>query len=83
MLKRVSDLPQRKSRSAEPYVAKDVREFCRNQTYDYAEVIAEKRKPNAVAAVLRLYIKRHPDTCKGVKVAQRNGHVYLCREVQR
>lgn len=83
MLKRVSELPETVRNRRESFVAKDVREFARNQTYEIAEVTAEGKTAKQVILALRMYIKHHPDQCKGIKAAIRSGRAYLYREVAR
>lgn len=84
MFKRVSEVPVTGQRSSkESYVARDVREFCRNTTYGAAEVLVEGKKAANVAAMLRRYIKQHPKQCEGVRVCLRGERVYLEREVRR
>lgn len=85
MLKRVSELPALKTGvpNQESYVAKDVREFARNHTYDVAEISYEGKPAKNVAASCRMYIKKHHDQCEGVRVHLRGGKVFLEREVSR
>lgn len=85
VLRRVGELPEatRPSRRGTSYVAKDVREFCRNTTYDVAEVTIEGKDPKNVIQALRTYIARYPDACRGVRAVFRGGKVYLEREVTR
>lgn len=83
MLKRVSELPDTVRKSREGVVAKDVREFCRNQTYEVAEVTIEGKTAKQIVQLMRQYIKRHQDQCSGVTAALRGGKAYLCREVTR
>lgn len=83
MLKRVAELPKRVKSGGEPYVAKDVREFCRNRTYDVAEVTAEGKTSKSVFFAIRRYLKRNPDKCKGVGCCMRNGRTYLYRDETR
>ena len=83
MLKRVSDLPPEKKRGKESYVEGDVREFCRNRTYDVAEVEIEGHEPGALYKTLRSYLAHHRDMCRDVRVTMRNGRVFLYREVSR
>lgn len=82
MLKRVRELPKPKSPTGrESIVAKDIREFCRNTTYDVAEVINENSKsPKVLVDSLRQYIRLHQEQCKGVGVAVRNGKAYMYRK---
>lgn len=81
MLKRVRELPAAKSPAGrESYVARDVREFCRNTLYEVAEVTCEGHGAKAVADALKHYIKGHPDQCAGVCAALRDGRAYLYRK---
>lgn len=83
MLKKVHDLPDNRGfGSKESYVAKDVREFCRNRTYDVAELTVEGKSSKQVYAAIK-HIKKNPDKCKGIGACMRNGRVYLYREVER
>ena len=81
MLKRVRDLPPGKSPARQNYVAADVREFCRNRTYDVAEVTYEGKRAKSVVDSLKHYIRRHPQQCEGVWAALRDGRAYLYRKV--
>lgn len=83
MLKRVRDLPEFVRKPRDGAVAKDAREFCRNQTYEVAEVVIEGKTAKQTVNIIRRYIKTHPEQCKGVKAAVRSGKVYLYREVTR
>ena len=81
MLRRVRELPKPKgSGGRESYVARDVREFCRNRTYDVAEVAYEGKPAKSVVDSLKHYITRHPDQCAGVWAALRDGRAYLYRK---
>ena len=81
MLKRVSDLPDRKGPGGrESYVARDVREFCRNRTYDVAELTYGGKAAKNVCSLVRQYIAKHPGTCKGVRVCVRDGKTYIYRD---
>ncbi len=81
MLKRVGRLPKtKKDNRGESYVAPDVREFLRNTLYDVAEVAVEGRRPGNVVAMLRNYIKRHPEQCAGIGACMRGGRAYLYRK---
>ena len=87
MLKRVNELPDTVRKSREGVVAKDVREFCRNQTYEVAEVTvintSDAGHYEQIVQLMRQYLKRHQDQCRGVTAALRGGKAYLCREVTR
>ena len=82
MLKRVRELPKPKSPAGrESIVAKDVREFCRNTTYDVAEVTIEGIKgPKVLVDSLKRYIRQHPEQCEGIGAALRDGRAYLYRK---
>lgn len=86
MLRRVGELPEPTRpgrRRGSSYVAKDVREFCRNATYDVAEVSYEGRSAKNVTAALKAYIAQNPDACRGVRAVLRGGRAYLEREATR
>lgn len=86
MLRSVGELPEPARPGRRPgasYVAKDVREFCRNTTYDVAEVTVEGRDPRNVVQALKNYINKHPDACRGVRAVSRGGRAYLEREATR
>ena len=80
MLKRVSDLPEGRTISRDSYVAKDVREFARNRTYDVAEVTAEGKTSQNVYAAIKHYIQKNPEQCKGIGCCMRDGKTYLYRD---
>lgn len=83
MLKRVAELPKRVKSGREPYVAKDVREFLRNCTYDAAEVTIEGKTSKNVYIAIRRYMSLNPELCKTISVFMRNGKVYLYRDETR
>lgn len=64
-------------------MAGDVREFCRNRTYDVAEVEIEGHEPKVLYKTLKSYLAHNQDMCRGVHVAMRSGRVFLYREVSR
>ena len=78
-VRQVRELPARRTTKQESFVAKDVREFLR-MGYEVAVVEAVGRKPQSVQAALTGYIKANQRTCKGLKVAVRQGKCYLYRE---
>lgn len=80
MLRSTRRLPACTRATRESYVAGDVREFCRNRTYEAAEVVVEGRSADSVVLACRRYIRTHPDQCAGVGVALRGGHAYLYRK---
>ena len=80
MLKKVRELPPSNGRGGETLLGRDVREFCRNTTYDVAEVAIEGRNAHSLAGSLRRYIKSHPKQCAGIAVSERGGRAYLYRK---
>ena len=81
MLQQVSKLPGCASnREGENYVAHDVREFLRQGNIDVAIVTIKDRSPKNVCASLKRYVSKHPEQCKGIGVAFRNGKAYLYRK---
>ena len=80
MLKRVSELPKTKYRR-ESIVAKDVREFARNKTYDAAEVVIEGKDGKQIADLLKRHLSSNRDKYPDVRCCTRGGKAYLYRKL--
>ena len=80
MLKRVSELPNTKYRK-ESIVAKDVREFARNKTYEAAEVVIEGQDGKQIADLLKRYLRTNREKYPDVRCCTRGGKAYLYRKL--
>lgn len=61
------------------YAAIDIKEFVASGM-DVARVEHAGKTTSAICALLRKYVRDHPDECAGVGVARRQGKAYLYRK---
>ena len=61
------------------YAAIDIKEFVASGM-DVARVEHAGKRATSVCALLRKYVRDHPDECAGVGVARRQGKAYLYRK---